>query len=491
MAALFRILGGTLLTLAVVWGLVLGWWRSIDYQPSRIDLALYLGAIPLALIGGYFLLRGFIDHLKAPPPAPSLPSAAPTDADPLAVARADQAAAERSYRAALIDASMLTAVGESADDIFAAVAAGKRPEPNGQLLDLEGFPVFAAPIEALDLDGLNHALGAQPELLALLDARPDVQRGLALLHTLLGKSAEKIAAVLESVSGPTILQVVILVGADWPAEHLARLQAWLEKTHFAAIPAGRLALSLVPVASDAAALRRVDEAVLQLNREKEVSRLTLVAGAISATAENTIEVWAAHNRLFSASQLQRSIPGEAAVALLLASEALLRQRADADTPVWLSRVGWGVRDKSANASGRVGCSVLEQLVDDVLHTRQVAAGSVKAVCLDTDHRANYVAEALEMVGGQLPQLDPLLDCPSIGGVLGTVTPLAGVLALACASARAVAAEAPVLCLSNQHEFERAALLVWPQPAPTLIDSSDSSDAAAGPAGALHDVSNNG
>jgi hypothetical protein len=95
--SVFKVLGGSLLTFAIIWGLVLAWWQSNDYEPSRVDLALYLGALPFALVGGYFLLRGFIDHLKAPPPAekPATPSV--VDDDPLAGARARTAAAERTF----------------------------------------------------------------------------------------------------------------------------------------------------------------------------------------------------------------------------------------------------------------------------------------------------------------------------------------------------------------------------------------------------------
>jgi hypothetical protein len=65
-AAVVLRIGGCLLATAFVWGLVLGWWQAIDHQPTAADLAIHLGVLPLVLICGYFLLRGFIDYLLAP-----------------------------------------------------------------------------------------------------------------------------------------------------------------------------------------------------------------------------------------------------------------------------------------------------------------------------------------------------------------------------------------------------------------------------------------
>src|SRR5574343_989071 len=99
-----KVLGASLLTFALVWALVLGWWQSNDHEPSRMELGLYLAALPLALVGGFLLLRGFIDHLKADPESAAVPHAPVRDDDPLALASAKMAAAERGFTIALADA---------------------------------------------------------------------------------------------------------------------------------------------------------------------------------------------------------------------------------------------------------------------------------------------------------------------------------------------------------------------------------------------------
>jgi hypothetical protein len=84
--SLFKVLGGSLLTFALVWALVLGWWQSNDHQPGKLGIGLYLAALPLALVGGYLLLRGFIDHLKTPVAIQNAEVPGAHDDDPLAAA---------------------------------------------------------------------------------------------------------------------------------------------------------------------------------------------------------------------------------------------------------------------------------------------------------------------------------------------------------------------------------------------------------------------
>ena len=60
---------------------------------------------------------------------------------------------------------------------------------------------------------------------------------------------------------------------------------------------------------------------------------------------------------------------------------------------------------------------------------------------------------------------PLADCLAIGTVVGSASPAGGLVALACAASRALANQGPVLCLGNQDDSPRAALLVRPLAVP--------------------------
>ena len=463
-AAFLKMTGGCLLATAFVWGLVLGWWQLNDHQPTVVDLALHLGALPLALIGGYFLLRGFIDHLQAPLPRVSPAGAAMLDDDPLATARQQGAAAERGLSLCLLDACVLTPGGRSGNALRSAIESGRRPRPGARLVDDEGFPVFVAEVEDLDVgavaERLQVGLPAQEAWLA----SDEMLRSLALLDGVLSEAIQRLAG-LACVPGLQ-LRCICLLPAHWDTAHLPWLHSWLLRNYFAGFAPGRCELSLVFVADDAAALRHVDELCLALNREPDAERLVLLASAVSALDRRVVADWAARGRLFSARHPQRQVPGESAVALLLASPAqALRLPVDMRAVVQLGRLAAGRRDMAVGAGGWVEGRLIGQLIGDVLAAWQLDGAQLMALVSDGDHRAAHIVEALDGLAAAGGRLDPLTDCLATGTVVGTASPAGGLVALACAASRALADGGPVLCLGNQHESLRAALLVRPLAVP--------------------------
>ena len=456
----FKILGGSLLTFALVWALVLGWWQSNDYEPSKLDLALYLGALPLALVGGYLLLRGFIEHLKAPPAVdkPDVPGL--RDEDPLAATSAKTAAAERAFNICLVEGFVVAAPGASTDDVLAAIDGGQRPEPSFRLTDGAGFPVFLAEVKDLDVDGMQEKMAADAASIRKFAEREDVARTLALLDHLLGTVQERLTPLLAQVGAALKLRIVWLVPANWDSSQLATLRVWLQLNYWPNQERSGLDIALVPVATEVDAMRQLDEINLRINRDPSSSELTLLLGAVSAVDEQTVESWAASNKLFSADHQNRKIPGEGAVGLLLASRASV-ERFDLPEVAVLSRVSMGVRDKPVDAGGRIGGKLIEQLVTGLLDVSAVESTQVKTALLDADHRASRVAEAMEGLGQTFEHFDPIKDCLAVGTVSGDLSPIGGLIALACARTKVLATEAPVLCLSNQHERDRAVLLAMP------------------------------
>lgn len=463
----FKVLGGSLLTLAIVWGLVLAWWQSNDYAPSTIDLVLYLGAIPLALIGGYWLLRGFIEHLKAPPPVAKQNVQNEVDDDPLSGTRARTAAAECGFSLCLIDAWLNVPAGASVDDVLAALEAGKPPEPSAQLTDEAGFPVFVAEVKDIDADGMAERLLGEAGSIRQLSDEPSMVRALALLDDVLEKACGQVKALLDQSPEKLVLQVLCLVPADWHPSHLPAMRLWLGN-YWPGFDPARLEIMLLPVASEVDAMRQVDETILRANREASTNELFLVVGAVSAVDEQTVESWAAGQRLFTASHQHGRIPGEGAVALLLASPALA-QRLDLPEATVISRVSHGQRDKRVDAGGRIGGRLIEQLIEGLLDVAALDSTKITAAISDADHRSGQITEMLEGLGQVFEHLDPIKDCLAIGRVNGSLSPIAGLVALACARARVLADDAPILCLSNQHDFDRAVLLAMPFVAPTPIE----------------------
>ena len=455
----FKVLGGSLLTLAIVWGLVLAWWQSNDYAPSTIDLLLYLGAVPLALIGGYWLLRGFIEHIKAPPPVAKQSIQSEVDDDPLSGARARTAAAERGFSLCLIDAWLNVPAGASADDVIAALEDGKPPEPSSQLTDEAGFPVFVAEVKDIDADGMAESLLGEAGPIRQFPDQPGMVRALALLDDVLEKACGQVNGLLEQSPERLSLQVLCLVPADWHPSLLPALRVWLTN-YWPDLDTARLEITLLPVAGEVDAMRQVDETILRANREPSANELFLIVGTVSAVNERTVDSWAAGQRLFTAKRQNGRIPGEGAVALLLACPALVQGLALAEATV-ISRVSHGRRDKLVDAGGRIGGRLIEQLIEGLLDVTALDSTKIKAAVCDADHRSGQITEMLEGLGQLFEHLDPIKDCLAIGRVNGSLSPIASLVALACARARVLADDAPILCLSNQHDFDRAVLLAMP------------------------------
>lgn len=468
-SSVLRVLGGSLLTFAIVWALVLAWWQSNDYEPSRVDLALYLGALPLALVGGYLLLRGFIEHLKAPAPV-SKPTPEILDDDPLAVSRARTASAERSYSLCLVDAFVAAPVGTAVDDILAAIDDGKRPEPSARLVDDSGFPVFLAEVPDLDVEGMIERLGNDAGPIRQLADQESMLRALALFDDIMERARERIEGVCGKAKEKPRLHLLWLIPVDWNVAVFPALRNWSQINYGSMLDKAKLETTLIPVSNEADALRQVDEAILRVNRDLSNNELILLAGAVSAVDERTVEAWAARNSLFTAKYQDRKIPGEGAVALLFASQAMVEHLELQEVAV-ISRVSLGARDKPVDAGGRIGGKLIEQLIAGLLDVTAVESATIKTVVFDADHRSAHVSEVMDGLGQLFAHLDPIKDCLATGIVTGAMAPIGGLLAMACARGKVLASELPVLCMSTQHELDRAVLLATPFVAQAKTESS--------------------
>ncbi|WP_442771353.1 hypothetical protein, partial [Zoogloea ramigera] len=155
-------------------------------------------------------------------------------------------------------------------------------------------------------------------------------------------------------------------------------------------------------------------------------------------------------------------PGECAVALLLASPVqALRLAGGTVAPVQHGRLATGRPGPVAVPGDRF----LGPLIREVLAAWQLDGAQLTALVSDGDRRASQAVEALEALAAVGAHLDPLADCLAIGTVVGSASPAGGLVALACAASRALANQGPVLCLGNQDDSPRAALLVRPLAVP--------------------------
>jgi hypothetical protein len=464
LASALKIVGASILTIAIAWALVLGWWQTNDYQPSSFDLLLYLGALPLSMIGGFLLLKGFIDHIKNPPtPSPS-PGSEAKDSDPLTSAAAKTAAAERSYTIALVGASVITGPAASGAEILDAVSAGLRPQTDSELQDDAGFPVFAARVGTLDDARLGEWLVVHEDSLPKNMRDGEQARALALIDLALPPLLTDARQFMEQALPAAKLRVLWLVPSTCERDHFPALQAWLRSTYLSDIDKTRIEVSVRPVATEADALKEIDELILAIQREQLEKDLHLVIGATSHVGERTIQAWSSQNRLFTPDRQNGQVPGECAVCLLFTGTT--EDTAGAiDDGVQVSRISSATRDKPVNANGRISSALLEQLISGLMTIRGIEASDIKKVIADGDHRANWVTELMNAVGEQFKELAPIDDCHSIGMVCGAIPPLGSLVALACCREKVLAEDGKVICLSTQDAVTRAALVVEPIPSP--------------------------
>ncbi len=455
---LFKIAGATILAIAIIWALVLGWWQSNDYKPAMAELVLYLGILPFSLVGGFWLLYGFIEHIKNPPAPPQPKDAATADVDPLASAAARTAAAERNFTINLIGAFATSGAGSSISEILDAVASGKRPKPDPELKDEDGFPVFCSKNNDLDSADFLDRLTAFDERFPAALREGECLRALAMLDTTLPGAIDHAAELIQQTLPAARLRLLWLMPADWDPEHSQALLAWLRSEYLAALDPSRIELSARTVATEADALGEIDELILASQREQLENDLHLVIAANSAIGEKTLHTWSANNALFNASNQSGQMPGEAATCLLFTGK-----QADTQTVleglVRISRISRAVRDKPVDAGGRITAALLQQLIDGILTIRGVDASAIKTIVSDNDHRESRVNELLLAVGEKFKELEPMAACLQIGSACGSTAPVGSLLALACAREKALSGEGPVICISNQHPTDRAVLLV--------------------------------
>jgi hypothetical protein len=453
-----KVLGGVVLVTAVVWVLVLGWWQANDFQPGKLDLLLYLFFPPFAFVGGFLLLRAFIEHLKAPP-RKEAPATEIKDDDPLASTSAKTSAAERMFSISLIGTWLNCSTGKTAGEVLEAVEAGVRPEPSNRQHDDDGFPVFLAEVKDLAVDQFSETLEVKNNLRTLLES-PQVTRHLALIDSVLPEAVIYMRSLLDQAPTNARLRIEWLLPDYIETAHFPAMRIWLNNSHLSEIEQSRIEIKMTTIASEGEALKQIDDLVLLINREKLDNDLVLVIAATSTVEESSIQSLSIRKSLFSANNQNAQIPGESAVALLFTSHKAAID-IGVDDAVAISRASHAIRDKSVDGPGRISGTLIEHLAEQLLSAHALEATGIQALLLDSDHRASRIGEVLIGLGAKFEHLDPIKDCLGIGIATGANPTTGSLLALACSREKVLMTVGPVLCISNQHDTERAAILAMP------------------------------
>jgi len=482
MGTIIRRMLAVLLLFAAVWFAVVLYWQVGEINPTAGDLAVWLLGLPLALLGGFWLLRRGVRRAKrkrAAQPA----AGAETGPGPV-VDNGPQP--DRIVH--LLASSLWLRAGGDAAAVAAALARPERPPLHPRLKDTLGLPVFAAEVEGLDpasLDATLRAVLADPDALervfdeecrralALLDPvaeellaaalppapiAPDTLHASGGLHPhAMLHSRSSRAAATASARAAAILQVRLLLPTTWPAAARQAAGDWL-RIKAGAIGFGddQLSVDDVPVAAAGDGWRLLDQLVQGQARDGDEDRLLLLA-AHSLIGDASIERLDARRELLVSGHPEGLIPGEGAAGVLF-GKASLPPRPDAPAPLRLHRPLHGRAGQGRGASRQAA-----ELLQHAMTTAAQPADAIAAVFSDADHRPSRAIEIAGAIAAALPELDPVDDARHLGlacGDLGVVAPLA---LLAAAAAQAAQADAPVLVFGLADPQARIALALSPVP----------------------------
>lgn len=452
-----RFLKKGLLVLAVfgiVWLAIIIWWQESRTLPTGVDIALYLFALPLALLGTLWLGMKLVRAARAPKPE------ADTDAgdEP---APETVAAAHGPARLDIVAVAAQAWAGPDSATLLKAVIEQKRPELDPGLKSESGYPVFAARAPHLDDD----ELGAIARERGLDDSvrAPGLLRALRLLadtaRPLVSEAHRHVTALdvpAREADWPA-LTFMVLVPDDW--SDAARDHARAEVVAAAGVwPDTRVSAAVHAVHDAAAADALLREIAALPAPATPVWRIVLAAdGYIDATR---VAQWDAQSRLLTPANPQGHVPGEAAAGLLIGPDAAQARVRVAFSPIVR-------RAKPADARGALAESAFVDSVETLLKTEALDPGTLGGILSDADHRGSRPLEPVDLTARMFPHLDPAKDCAALGVACGHTGAASTLLTLALASEACTQFAHPVLALSLQDPALRCAALVT-QPAAASV-----------------------
>ncbi|TAK93966.1 MAG: hypothetical protein EPO09_10895 [Aquabacterium sp.] len=469
----------------VVWLFTIWHWQSSRHEASTAEIVGQLFALPVVLTAFFLLVLWAVQRLRAQASAPVVPVVGPKAGVPAVTANPTQGVSDEAQRQlsawVLAEAVTLPAGSDASAAWSGLQSQSVRPELDSELQDINGLPIFTSRVADLDV---RDWLDAHAELAQGGIALPDeVLRGLALLeaplHQMLNAVSELVPAdggafeqeaqaasgggvsgsdMKSHLSGVAVpvnkaavqaraalapqLTVRLLLPSSWGEHERAAVVEWV-RSQCGALLDWADATRAKGVRWLVEALERpedlwdeLDRQMVQWSREPR-PELWLILAVDSAVNEARIERMQAVGELFTSSHQTGKVPGEAAAGLLLANEHWpdLAQRAEPPVRMW--RPVRASRDKSADAIGRVGSTVLGAALQHAFSLNLADKDRVLVVA-DADHRASRTAELFEALQDVMPGVDPMLAVTRVGescGDLGVARALVP-SALACAALRA-------------------------------------------------------
>lgn len=478
MRVLFKRMFWISATFLLVWMVVIFYWKSSSRLPAQSELVLYLGMLPLVLIGaGWAIAKGIAHQSSLPVDGASTnKSTADEKAAELALQKSSE---ERNWYLNIINTSLQTSVGSSTADVLAKLKdLGIQAELDPELKNEEGFPVFSARIADLDVTDTSIALEewakpAGPETIDWTDAQ------LRALH-LASVSVEEITvfasthpAVLRYLQQQDVgrssnldavpnLRLVLIWPKHWDSAHQSAASSWI-KTLVA--QHGWPEDKVVVVNSMTASVGPIEllDQISVFSGRTQTPSVGILLACDSAIDQNEVDALMSAGKLFGAKNPSGNKPGEVSAALLFGDSVQSRMFGDIQLST-LHRASWSARGKSADERGKVSDELLSSVIAQALESSKITSQQIMCVSSDNDQKVSREAELAQTMTVNFPELDLLKDTVKVAQACGIQSHATTVAALCIAHQHVVDDQMPAVSVSLQDPFLRAAVVITATPA---------------------------
>src|SRR5690606_35267897 len=341
----------------------------------------------------------------------------------------------------------------------ALLPAPPRPRLRPGVRARDGFPVLAAHVDGLRVDGVVANLGGSRDMAQWIAQAGERARALALLEPVatalfdhaarllppLPAAAERVVAGLRHSNAPgarVAVRIHALLPASWGGPLRQQIGDWLLGQALAAgIDGRRIALDAVAADVPDATWRLLD-AIDADARRGDAWHLLLACDSL--VGERSVQQLEASGRLMDSRRTEGLVPGEGAAGVLLrfpdgpvpadpAQAVALHRAVRATLPP-------GSQPRAAaRASG--------ELLSLALRRAGHGAETVALVLSDADQRSSRVVEASIAAAAACPDLDVATQCAAIGVPCGETGPVLPLALLALAAAQVQASGQPALVFS--------------------------------------------